>query len=1620
MEQLLSKIPWNSKSAAVISEQGQWSFSQIDTKSDLWASHILEQLGKDIRHWPVAMPIIAERSADYIVALLACWKLGIGVAPIAVDTPISRLTHITNDLNSQWVINLTELNITNSQEIRFDAGLPNATALPETPLQKSGIAYIIYTSGTTGKPKGCVVGVESVLPIMQSYCDYFGLNESSRITLSANIAFDAAMADLIPGLISGARIYIVDHQILMQPNRLIEYYHHHQITYSWIATPIIEVIMSTPDITLPRSLKVLLTAGQRLTKRPPKEWHTRVENAYGPTETTVIATVGIVNPNGHGLPDIGTTFLGVHCLLVDQRLQPVQYGEEGELLIYGAGVSRGYLNLPELNNEKFIRILDAQGNEVRAYRSGDLCRVNKQGNIEYVSRIDKQLKLNGNRLESDEIIHHMLAQEGVKQAHAMIQKIGAQDILVGYIVAENASQLDTVTLQSLLGEEMPKYMIPQKFVFLDAFPLTSNQKLDESALSLPQIERTEADEDQDGLSSDERDFLFLFRKIMGIDIGWEDSFFQHGGASIAAISISAAVHKQFAMGLPFELFEQHGTPQRIWQSINRQAYQVTEISSHVDETLEYFDAPLSSSQRSIWFFANMDNKDRAYHAKSQLKLVGKVNAEAIAFALQKVVDRHSIFRTSFIPGAGDGIQRVHKTYQVKLQQFNLSSFPSVDREQRLEHLLQEELNQPFDLSFLPLVRWALVKMDNDESILIHIEHHLVHDGWSYNLFLKDFLFYYRSVLMQEVDELPFPAQYADFCITQAEWLNTRAAEGQLKYWKNQLQGAATVINLPSHKTDTNNQREGKTLRIQLPRKQWHALEKLAEQRGETPFSIMLGIYYLMLSRFSGDKDICVGSAFANRQWIQADSIIGMMINTVALRAKFEDQTSIDQLLSQSSRVVHEAQQNQDIPFEYLVKEINPERPVGINPFFQVFFGFHDSPMPEINLPGINHAEVVEAIDSSAAKFDLSVVVIPRKGQVGDDDPVHLLWEFKRAKYPEWLIQNMIEDYLSLLKKALENTNISLSQLNANTPEICGPEVDILSGTVFDAFRFQALAHPNRTAIEFQGQVYSYINLLVRVEQQATYLSHLELSAGEYVGICLPRSIDYVSWMLACQAAGVGYVPLDPDYPAARIEFVIKHSQITHLITHSDQYSANRIPCNAKSEQSRKAISISGSTAMYCIYTSGSTGLPKGVVISHGAFSNFIQAMSREFNLLPEQSWLAITSFSFDISTLELYLPLISGAKVVLTSQEDSRDIGCLRRYLQSGQISHCQATPSTWKTLISDGWRPTTDQTILCGGEAIDIQLAHLLTEKGNVCYNMYGPTETTVWSSFKQLSTGDDNSQNSSTSLGSPIANTQIYILDDALHQVPVGAIGQLWIGGASLSDGYLHNSELTNERFVLHPVNGKRIYQTGDLASIDGYGELQFHGRADQQVKLSGFRIELEEIEQIIKQLAEVNQVAVVIRNVAETPQLIAFFSGECDESTVLTQCRQKLPGYMIPHKVITLDTLPLTPNRKVDKKALPTDLQPSDVINTPQTPTEEQLETILSSHLGYPRIDTQRNFYKLGGNSLMAMKVCVSIEREMNVSLKAIDFIELGSITAVAAFIDATSGETSEMEFVEEMTI
>ena len=1598
---------------AVVCGQNRFSYADVDAASDRLALRMAARLSELQAECPVAFPIVADRSVEFIVALLACWKLGCGYVPLSRDTPERRIELVLRDVGAPFAVVASEAPLSHCPALNWVLDASPCDTRPSR-LRDDGLAYVIYTSGTSGTPKGCIIGFESLTPIIDAFIDHFSISSASRVTFVANVAFDAAVIEIFPALACGAEIHVVRQHVLLDPQRLAAFYRDYEISFSWLPTPVAEVLMLEPDLDLPECLQTIETAGQRLTVRPPARWKTRVENSYGPTEATVISTSGVVQADAEGLPDIGAPLPGVRCFIVGPDRVLVNDGEIGELLIAGVGLSRGYLNRPELDAERFLLVEDGEGKRCRAYASGDLCRRSADGKLQFVGRVDNQLKINGVRIEPSEIEGALGGLDGIGQVHVAARTLGSNRVLVAYFTLRAGVRVDVARMREYLLERLPRYMVPERYVELQHFPLTERGKIDESALPEPSVVSGPVEAE---LDPSQQLFLDAFERVLGIRVGWNEDFFAAGGNSIGAIRLAAEVRRTLALSLPYEAVETERTPAAMFAACAA-GIEIHEIR-HRAPSME---APLSSSQRSVWFMVDQNPLDRAYLAKSMIRLRGSINAVALQAALQDVVDRHEIYRTGFPSADGEGRQRIAARCSVSLECFDLRDSAPQAVESDLRDLLDGPLGGPFDLDAPPLVRWGLAAMPGDEHVLLMVEHHLVHDGWSFNLFLEDFCDFYRARCAGRKLRLAPPFQYGDFCVSQQEWLRSEAADSARAFWRRQLHEVPLKINLPRQAITGPVAPRGKTLRVELERDSWRRIELLAASRGETAFSVVFAAFAMTLARFSGDHDICVGSAFANRGWGNATDIIGMMINTVALRLRLADEKSTDELMRDAFRAVSEAQRYQALPFEEIVKAAGPRREPGVNPLFQVFLGFHDSPMPTLDLPGVHETTVIEAIDSEAAKFDLSVVVIPRRGQLGTDDPVHVLWEFRCDLMPEWLVRGMVEQFRESLLQLAAPNHVWSTVAPAAGSLLQGPIAPAGATTLIEAVIQAAERSPEAAAVRHRGLDVTYRDLVNEVLRKAGALAAAGVGRGDRVGICVERGHHLVAWLLAVHVVGAAYVPLDPSYPLARRRYVVEHARLVALVggeEGTDACIAIAADAHGQPWPGPPVADMDG--AAYVIYTSGSTGKPKGVMVSQRAVMHFMDAMGDWFPLQPSDRWLAATSCAFDISVLELLYPLTCGATVVVADREDVRDSTRLTAMLDEEGITHFQATPSGWRTLMQESWQPLRPLAGLCGGEALDCALADEILARGIRLYNLYGPTETTVWATVAHVS---PDRRSAPPPLGHPLRNSRVALVDPSGSIVPRGAVGELWIGGDGLADGYLFEPALTAERFVARAGEDTVWYRTGDLASLDEKGDLVFHGRNDYQVKVHGYRVELGEIEVAMAEQPGVDVAVAVVQSIAATARLAALYCGsEAAPSPVTQRCADRLPAHMVPHVVERLMTLPLTPNGKIDRVTLGS-MQvaaPKAAVTRDLTDSEQIVGALYERHLGSTGVDPDVGFFELGGHSLMAMRIAKQLSIAFDVHVRTADVLALGSVRRVAAFVDSLRPVRFEGgDFVEEIAL
>ena len=1182
--------------------------------------------------------------------------------------------------------------------------------------------------------------------------------------------------------------------------------------------------------------------------------------------------------------------------------------------------------------------------------------------------------------------------------------------------------LTPLTLRKQLKERLPQYMVPAAFVLMEKFPLTSNGKIDRKALPAFTHEVTQLSHDfVSPRTETERTLAAIWSELLKVEsVGITDNFFDLGGHSLLAIKAVSRIRDVFELDLPAQALFENSTIAELARLMTT-AESSAESTSRIEPREPADSYPLSSAEEQLWFLNQLAPDSPVYNVVDVIPLGEKYNPIALERTLQELIRRHEILRTVFSYRGGQPAQAVLPAVDLILTELDLGELSPPEQEREWVRTVHEQGRKTFDLSQFPLLRGTVVHWSPREHKLLLVIHHIVADEWAMELVHKEIARLYQAFSEGLPSPLPaLPIQYADFACWQRDWLQGAGLQKQLDYWKKELAEAPPVLELASDKPRPAVQSfRGATEVFRLPQDLLAPLKSLGRQEQATLFMVLESSFAAFLHRYSGQDDILVGTPISGRTHGETETLIGCFLNTIVLRAQFSENLTFRGLLQQMRGRALGAYAHADLPFKHVVAELAPERDPSRTPLFQVMFILHD---PD-GVSEVSRVSGKHQLQTGTSKFDLTLFISETEhGLEG-------LIEYSTDLFEPQTIRRMGQHYGTLLEAIARDPDRRVSALPVltgterqqllvdwNHTEVAFPGKDLC---LHQSIEEQAKRTPHQVALVFERQKLTYRELDRRANQLARHLRALGVGPDVLVGLSLERSLEMVVAILGVLKAGGAYVPLDPSFPQNRLAYMVEDSRMSVLLTHRGLEKNLPVRPSAIvqlgsdwSEIARQSPTPpqSGDTGphnlAYVLYTSGSTGKPKGVEIPHSAIVNFLFSMQQEPGFSAGDTLLAVTTLSFDIAGLELYLPLISGGKVVIASREDTQDPARLMQRIEESECTVMQATPATWRALINAGWKGSARLKVLCGGEALLPDLAKELLPRSAELWNMYGPTETTVWSTVYRTKSGDG-----PVPIGRPIANTQVYVLDPSRNLVPPGNVGELYIGGDGLARGYLHREELTKERFVASPfVPHARVYRTGDLARWRPDGTVECLGRVDSQVKLRGFRIELGEIETVLGGHPAVRQCAVIAReDMPGDKQLVAYFETQAGPTPSVTDLRtyleKDLPAFMVPSVFVSLEKLPLTPNGKVDRKSLPAPTQRVAVKNdfvAPLDASEQLLAQIWAKALKVKRVGRHDNFFELGGHSLLAVQITVEIEKLTKIRLPLASLLQAPTIADLAQIL------------------
>jgi amino acid adenylation domain-containing protein len=1637
-------------SVAAAEEGDRVTYRELNRRANRLARFLLERgVAPEER-----VSVLSERGLDLLTAMLGIFKAGAVYVPLDPLHPRTRILQTVEQSASRLVLVADAL-----RPILPEGGISwrplsleaaAAALLPDEDLGvrafPQSLAYVIYTSGSTGTPKGAMVEQRGMVNHLWAKIADLELTSEDRIAQTASQCFDISVWQFLAALLVGGQTRIFGDAVAQDPARLLAEVEAAGVTVLETVPSMLRATLEAGSGPALAALRWMIPTGEALAPDLCGLWLARypsipLVNAYGPTECSDDITHAFLRaplPPGAAQAPIGRPVPNLRLYVLDRGLEPVPVGVPGELYAGGAGVGRGYLGDPARTAEVFVPDLFAQEPGLRLYRTGDLGRWREDGQLEFLGRVDHQVKIRGFRIELGEIEALLAESPAVRQAVVLALPDSRGDRrLVAYVATDPEIALGAGALRELAQERLPEYMVPSAFVLLPELPLTANGKIDRRALPEPDWVGEGTKDLSAPRTPMEELIAGIWAEVLGLErVGVDSSFFELGGHSLLATQVVSRIRGALDVEIPLRaLFELPGVARlaELVESTRETARPEAPPLRRVPRT----DVPLSFAQQRLWFLHQLDPASPAYNMPGMVRLSGPLDAEALAGSLAEMVRRHESLRTVFPASLGEPRQEILPEAPVDLQDFpvtDLSDLEPTAAEERLQALVQEEGRRPFDLQRGPLLRTRLVRLAPEEHALILNLHHIVSDGWSQGVLVREMSRLYEAFAASQPSPLPeLPVQYADYAVWQRDWLQGEALDSLLAWWRGQLAGSPGVLDLPvDHPRPPAFTYQGSRHPFRLPARLADRLRAYGRRESMTPFMILLAGFQALLHRHSGQTDLLVGTAIANRQQTELEDLVGFFMNTLALRADLGGRPHFLDLLEQARRTSLGAYAHQGLPFEKLVDELHPERDLSRSPLLQVMLILQNAPMRALQLPGLEVR--VEEVDNGTAKLDLTV-------SLEETDEGIVGWiEYNVDLFDRPTVARLARHFETLIEGALANPEASVEALPlvgaAERFQLLAEWNDTLvpaePACVHHLFEAQARRTPEAIAVTAGtagARRLTYADLNSRANRLAHRLRSLGVGAEVRVGLCVDRTPEMVVGLLGILKAGGSYVPLDPSYPEERLAYMLADASTPVVV--AEPRTAEALPPHGarmvfldpdggfldESTDDPAPLALPENIA-YVIHTSGSTGKPKGVQVPHAALTNFLESMRRRPGLSPDDVLLSVTTLSFDIAGLELFLPLITGASVTLVERSAVSDAARLRGELEASGATVMQATPITWHLLLESGWPGSPDLKVLCGGEALPRDLARALCARAGSVWNLYGPTETTIWSAVSQVGPG-------SVSIGRPIANTTIHLLDLGGNAVPVGVPGELLIGGSGLARGYLNRPDLTADRFV--PAewgeDGGRLYRTGDLARRLPDGSLEFLGRIDHQIKVRGYRIELQEIEAVLAQHPEVKETVVTVREGSSGVRTAAGFQDRrlvayvvpaspeaANPAALRAFLRERLPEYMVPAGFILLERLPLTPNGKVDRKALPEPEgeEAGRSLAPPRSAIEEMVAGIWSQILGTAEFGIHDNFFDLGGHSLLVAQVMSRLQAALRVELPLRLLFERPTIATLAETVEALRRE------------
>ncbi|GAA4271400.1 amino acid adenylation domain-containing protein [Aquimarina gracilis] len=1570
----VEQVNENPTQEALVFNEIKLTYLELDKISNRLANYLLAKY--DIKTEDL-VGIKLDRSEWSVISILAILKTGAAYVPIDPEYPKQRIEYIEKDCNCKVIVDKNLLEA-------FDKTQNGKDSLPKVVLEPNNLAYIIYTSGSTGKPKGILVEHKSVVRLVKN-TNYIEVAKKDTILGLSSFSFDGSTFDMFMPLLNGASFVVAAKDIFLNLNKFDNLLRAHNVNSFFITTALFNTIVES-ELGYVKNLKYVLFGGEQVSVKHVRRFkelypNVKLHHVYGPTENTTYSTyypVDDLEDNIQTIP-IGAGISNSTCYVLDNKLSPVAVGVTGEIYLGGDGLARGYHNRPKLTSEKFINHPFVKGQKL--YKTGDLGRWTSKGMIEFMGRKDDQVKIRGYRIELGEIEKALISQDKIEKAVVVVANEKTNPAIVAYIVSSKT--VDYTELSNSLSTELPSFMIPNYYINIDSIPLTINGKIDKKKLPKVTIENTTYHNYKAPVTKTQIELVAIWQDVLQKEnIGVANNFFELGGHSLMISQIINRVYKRMGKSVSYSFFYNNPTIEKLCDTLEERQF------SPINKTTTRDFYPTTPSQQRIWFLSQFETDNHAYHISGAVALYGQVNQSDFVRAFEYVINRHEILY-SYFKNNDEGILEhgIADKSEVNLSLLikDFSNTKSPDKSVR--HYIKQEQNKGYNLSVAPLLRASLIKKDNDNFVFFLSMHHIISDGWSLEILTSEIIEAYKQLQLQGSLSLPeLPIQFKDY----ATWLSdkTNNASASRAYWLSVFQGEIPILQLPStKKRPLIKTYSGNVITHKYSKELLNKLKEFSQKHEVTLFMTLMTSIKTLLTRYSNQEDIIVGTPVAGREHPDLESQVGLYLNTLAIRTHLENADTFLTLLGREKQNLLGAYAHQDLPFDLLVEELNLVRDTSRSPLFDILVVLHNQKQlsgfeNRKSLPDFKIKEYELRTDSS--QFDMSFSFV-------EDEDLSLSISYNTDIYESLFINTVFLHLEKVFHQVVSSPEIPLSEIEFITDREKKLVLEEFNNTYSDyddeatiisLFEEQVLKTPDNVAIISQDNVLTYKQLNECANQLAYYLTQeKEILEGDFVGIKLARNEQLIISLLAVLKAGATYVPIDVNYPEERITYIENDSNCIMVIDEEMFISFDKEQQNYSKDNPK--FEFVSSDLAYIIYTSGTTGNPKGVMLTHNNAASFINWAQDEFGSTDFDIVYGATSHCFDLSIFEIFYTLSTGKKIRLL--ENALEMG---EYLNEDHKVLLNTVPSSLRNILENGYDLSNVSAINLAGEPFPIDLAKNLLKLDVEVRNLYGPSEDTTYSTFYKLS---KSKSYTSIPIGKPITNSQVYILDENKKLVPPGVIGKLFVSGKGVAKGYLNRSELTSQRFIKNPFKkGTYMYDTGDMAKWLADGNIEFYGRKDNQVKLRGYRIELGEIENAILQFSEnISQALVTIKEVNKQEVLVVYFVEKKQITLEKLQqyLKEKLPYYMIPNHFMVIKSVPLTPNGKIDHTKLP-DVEPKKITQkeyvAPSNDFEKQLAHLWQEILEVEKVGLTDSFFELGGHSLKITKLINGIYKTFNVKI------------------------------------